>query len=114
MRKNAAHMDARPPLLKRAVGPVCIVFAIFYLGFHAVSGDRGLYALFSETRKLQLLEEQLAEVKSERQALEHKVKLLSNQSLDLDLLDEQVRRIIGMTGKDEIVYFLDEEKNLVR
>jgi cell division protein FtsB len=36
------------------------------------------------------------------------VKLLSSKSLDLDMLDEQVRRILGMTGKDEIVYFEDE------
>lgn len=109
MRKNAAYMEAKPPFIKRAGGPLLIVFAIFYLGFHSVSGDRGLYALFRETRQLQLVEEQLAKVKSERMALEHKVKLLSNQSLDLDMLDEQVRRIIGMTGKDEIVYFLEDK-----
>ncbi len=86
-----------------------VVFAIFYLGFHAVSGDRGLYALFRETRKLDTLTMQLEEVRAERLALEHKVKLLSGQSLDLDMLDEQVRRILGLTGNDEIVYFLDEE-----
>jgi cell division protein FtsB len=88
-----------------------IVFAIFYLGFHAVSGDRGLYALFRETRKLDTLKVQLEEVRSQRLTLEHKVKLLSGQSLDLDMLDEQVRRILGLTGNDEIVYFSDEEKD---
>lgn len=109
MGKSKKHIDARPSFLKRVGGPLLIAFAMFYLGFHAVSGDRGLYALFSETRKLQLIEERLVEVREKHLALEHKVKLLSDQSLDLDLLDEQVRRIIGMTGKDEIVYFLDDE-----
>ncbi len=109
MRKNVTYMDSRPPFVKRVSGPLLIVFAIFYLGFHAVSGDRGLYALFRETRKLDLLQIQLQDVHAKREALEHKVKLLSNSSLDLDLLDEQVRRVIGMTGKDEIVYFLDDK-----
>ena len=110
MRKNAPYSDYRPPFIKRVGGHLIIVFAIFYLGFHAVSGDRGLYALFRETRKLDALNAQLAEVRGQRLALEHKVKLLSGQSLDLDMLDEQVRRILGMTSNDEIVYFLDDEQ----
>jgi len=108
MRKSRAHIEAKPPFIKRVIRPMLIVSAIFYLGFHAVSGDRGLFALFKETRRLEVLQTHLVEVKAKRQLLEHKVKLLSNHSLDLDILDEQVRRILGMTRRDEIVYFLDD------
>ena len=82
-----------------------LVLVMFYLCFHAVSGERGVFALFKETRKLDKIQSELAEVKAQHDALEHKVHLLSDNSLDLDLLDEQARRVLGMAGKDEIVYF---------
>jgi cell division protein FtsB len=91
----------------RAIVPLIYVLILFYLGFHAVSGERGVFALFKETRRLETLNAELAEVKGQRESLDHKVKLLSSQSLDLDLLDEQVRRTLGMTGKNEVIYFLD-------
>jgi cell division protein FtsB len=36
--------------------------------------------------------------------------LLSDSSLDLDLLDEQSRRVLGMAGKGETVIFTDDKK----
>ena len=86
-----------------------LVLVMFYLGFHAVSGERGVFALFKETRKLEKLQTELTEIKTKHEALERKVRLLSDNSLDLDLLDEQARRVMGMAGKDEIVYFADKK-----
>ena len=102
MRKSSTYLEAPRPFAKRAAGPLLIVLVMFYLMFHAVSGERGVFALFTETRRLAVLKAELAEVHAKREALEHKVQLLSRRSLDLDLLDEQVRRILGMTGKDEV------------
>ena len=51
----------------------------------------------------------LTEVKNKHQALERKVHLMSDDSLDLDLLDEQVRRVLGMANKNEIVYFEEND-----
>ena len=84
------------------------VLLLFYLGFHALSGERGLLALFTESRKLETLQAELTEIKAKRAVLEHNIRLMSSSSLDLDMLDEQVRRVLGMTGKDEVVYFLDD------
>ncbi len=97
--------DARRFSIKRASGPLFCVLALFYLGFHAVSGERGLLALFKESHKLETLKTELAEVTLKREALDKKVRLLSNQSLDLDLLDEQARTVLGMAGKNEVVIF---------
>ena len=83
---------------------------LFYLGFHAVSGERGFFALFKETRKLATLKEELQQVRAEREALELKTKRLSSSSLDLDLLDERARVVLGMAGKNEVVYFLSDSK----
>ncbi len=89
-------------------GSLLLVFIMFYLLFHAVSGERGVLALFTETRKLDEVKAELARVKAQHDTLEHKVHLLSDGSLDLDLLDEQVRRVLGMANKNEVVYFDDE------
>jgi cell division protein FtsB len=110
MRKIATWNDSSRPALKRVAGPMFFCFIMFYLGFHAVSGERGVFALFKETRNLEKLQTELADVKAKHEALEHKVHLLSDNSLDLDLLDEQVRRVLGMANKNEIVYFPDGKK----
>lgn len=81
----------------------------FYLVFHAVSGDRGVLALFSESRRLEEVKTELAKVKAKHDYMEHKVQLMSDNSLDLDMLDEQVRRVLGMANKNEVVYFDDEK-----
>lgn len=89
----------------RAVGPLCCVLIMFYLGFHAVSGERGLFALFKETRRLEQLNTELVDIRTKRDGLEKKIKLMSNNSLDLDMLDEQARNVLGLAGKDEVVIF---------
>jgi cell division protein FtsB len=111
MRRAATWNDAQRPenrtFIKRVAGPFLLIFIMFYLGFHAVSGERGVMALFKETRKLEIVNAELTEVRAKREAMERKVHLMSDSSLDLDLLDEQVRRVLGMANKNEIVYFDD-------
>lgn len=96
------------PIQKRAVGSLFCVLLLFYLAFHTVSGERGVFALLRENSKLESLKAQLAEVRSERESLEKKVSKLSSDNLDLDLLDEQARNVLGAAGKDEVVVFLEK------
>lgn len=103
-RKRTVADNSRSPI-KRAIVPLCYVLVIFYLCFHAISGERGALAMFQENRKLENLKLELAAVKAERESLDRKVKRLSDDSLDLDLLDEQAKFVLGMAGKDEVVYF---------
>lgn len=95
------------PLLtsRRAAGPLLCVLILFYLGFHAVSGERGLFALFKENRRLEQLTAELDDSRGKREALEKKIKLMSSSSLDLDMLDERARTVLGLAGKDEVVLF---------
>jgi cell division protein FtsB len=108
IRKQYAKILRRLP--KRVFGPLCCVLVLFYLGFHAISGDRGFVALFKEKKQLEVLKAELEDVKAEREELDLKVKRLSSHSLDLDLLDERARVVLGMAGKNEIVYFVSSEK----
>ena len=93
--------------LKRFVGPLFFSAAVFYLAFHALNGERGIYALLKQSRNLEVSQQELLRLVAERKALENNVMLLGNESLDLDLLDEQARRILGKVNQDEIVVILE-------
>ncbi|MEQ1789888.1 MAG: septum formation initiator family protein [Rickettsiales bacterium] len=109
MSRYAGTTEFRQPLQRRAIGSLFCVLILFYLAFHTVSGERGVFALIRETGKLNTLEAQLAELKSEREIIGKKLKNLNASSIDLDLLDEQAHRVLGHIGEDEVVVFLDED-----
>lgn len=109
MSRYAATSDFRPPMQKRAIGSLFCVLILFYLAFHTVSGERGVFAMLRETNKLETIKAEIAEIKSKRESLEKKVQKLSSNSIDLDLLDEQARNVLGRAGKDEVVIFLDKD-----
>lgn len=74
-----------------------------YFTFAAVQGDYGLF------RRLQI-EDDAARLRADKAALEAEVSDLSNRTrrlsdayLDLDLLDERARAVLGMIRADEIV-----------
>lgn len=87
----------------RLVRSLIFVCAIFYLSYHALHGERGLYALVKENRERASLTEQLKATKAEREQMELRVSHMRDGSLDLDLLDEQMRRMLGVMKPGEIV-----------
>ncbi len=106
MARRKKNSGIRFALPRRVAAPLLGVLVLFYLCFHAISGERGVVALFTENRKLAQLKIELAKVTAERESLDAKVRGLSSNSLDLDLLDEQARLVLGMAGKNEVVHFL--------
>ena len=108
MSRYTTASDLRPTMQKRAISSLFCVLVLFYLAFHTISGERGVIALLRETSKLETMKTELAEIKSKRESLENKTKKLSSNNLDLDLLDEQSRLVLGVAGKNEVVVFLDK------
>lgn len=88
---------------KRLVKPFCVMFALFYIGYHALHGERGLYALVRDQRELVQLQGQLEVARAEREKMELRVEHLRDGSLDRDLLEEQMRRMMGVMRKGEVV-----------
>jgi cell division protein FtsB len=74
-----------------------------YFTFAAVQGDFGIFRRAEIDAEADLLRKQLAEVQAQVMRLENLTKRLSDDYLDLDLLDEQTRRVLGMIRADEIV-----------
>jgi len=87
----------------RLLKPLLLVFAAFYLLFHSLHGERGLYALVKEQRQLTAVNQEFASTKIERERLELRVSHLRDSNLDLDLLDEQMRRMLGVMKPGEVV-----------
>ena len=74
-----------------------------YFIFAAVQGDYGVFrraAVMAEGRDLAT---ELAGLETEVARLENLTRRLSDAYLDLDLLDEQARDILGYVRADEIV-----------
>ncbi len=72
-----------------------------YLAFHTLHGEAGLYALAVQSFKKEKLEQELAEVRAEREFMEQKVTMMRAASLDPDLLDEEARKMLGYAASDE-------------
>ncbi|MCZ4256485.1 septum formation initiator family protein [Sulfitobacter sp. PR48] len=81
-----------------------IAFALsLYFTFAAVQGDYGLFRRAEILAESQELRSQLSTVRMDVARMENLTKRMSDDYLDLDLVDEQVRRVLGMVRPDEIV-----------
>src|SRR5439155_22722448 len=88
---------------KVLIGPVLGLALTGYFAYHLVEGDRGLRAWMRITQELRQAKSNLAEVATERAALDRRVANMRPDHLDPDLLDTQVRRNLECAAPDEIV-----------
>lgn len=82
----------------------------FYFIVNAIKGDRGFFKYLYLKNKVEnaLAErERYAMIKKD---LEHKVAMLSENSLDLDYLEERAKIVLNMAGDGEYV-ILDKDIN---
>ncbi len=74
-----------------------------YFAFAAIQGDYGLFRRIQIDAEADALRSELASLSEHVQRMENKTHRLSDEYLDLDLLDEQARNVLGMLRADEIV-----------
>ncbi|MBO6865766.1 MAG: septum formation initiator family protein [Pseudomonadota bacterium] len=74
-----------------------------YFTFAAVQGDYGLFRRAEIEVDAQKLEQELAALNAEVSSMENLTRRLSDDYLDLDLLDEQARDVLGLIRADEMV-----------
>ena len=86
-----------------------ITFFIFlYLVYFLIYGQRGLLQYFYLSKQNQEYNDTLAQLNSENQYISNRIMKLQPNTVDLDFLDEQVRKKLGLIDKNEIVIILDE------
>lgn len=76
-----------------------------YFIYHAVQGDRGILAWLRVNQQLDMAHQELSATTAEREAMERRVSLLSNSSLDLDMLEERARVMLNFSHPDDVVVF---------
>lgn len=96
------HTQSRP-----AIGGTMFMVLAFtlcsYFAFAAVQGDFGVFRrvqIRAETEELTRERDRLAAELGRMQNLTHR---LSDDYLDVDLLDEQLRNVLGYLRADEVV-----------
>ena len=83
-------------------------FISIYLVYFLINGQRGLLKYFYLTKQNQEYSQTLAKLKIENQYYNDRINRLKPNTVDLDFLDEQVRKKLGFIGKNEIVIILDK------
>ena len=74
-----------------------------YFTFTAVQGNYGLFQRIQIEAEAERLELQLAALREEKDRMEVLTRRLSDEYLDLDLLDERARNVLGYKRPDELV-----------
>ncbi len=86
-----------------------VTFFIFiYLVYFLIYGQRGLLKYLYLTKQNQEYNQKLNKLTLENDDLNDRIKRLQPNTVDLDFLDEQVRKKLGLIDKNEIVIILDE------
>ena len=74
-----------------------------YFTFAAVQGDYGLFRRIEIAAERDALSRDLGQLNTETDRMKNLTRRLSDTYLDLDLLDQQARSVLGMIRVDEIV-----------
>ena len=91
-----------PPIGPVAITMVSLTLAAYFC-FSAIQGDYGVLRRAHYIAEADDLQENLDQLKASIKHLENKTLRLSDHYLDLDLLDQQARILLGYIRADEIV-----------
>lgn len=80
-----------------------VIAVVCYTSLSALQGEHGLFRLFQIEAQENRLTGELALLLEQRTAIANKTQRLSAEQLDIDLLDEQARKVLGLGRADEIL-----------
>jgi cell division protein FtsB len=94
--------QTRPALGAFLYFGTAIVLGVYFT-FAAVQGQFGLFNRVQVQAEIAVLEERRDALKAELTAMENRTRRLSDEYLDLDLLDERARAVLGLVRADDLV-----------
>ncbi len=83
---------------------ICLILCLYFI-IASFNGEFGVSAKYHLLAKEKVLANELNTINKETKIIKNRIKRLSNTSLDLELLDQQARIILGMIGEEEIIVF---------
>ncbi len=83
-----------------------------YFIYHIFSGEYGIFS-YKDVNKDIIREESILDKKRmEIEKRQNKINRLKNNNIDLDLLDEELKRNVGIINKNEIILFMDDLRDI--
>ena len=79
---------------------------MLYISFHMLQGERGLIAFWQINSEVSAAKAIQGSLLKEKSILQNRVKLLSQKSLDPDMLEERVRIMLGYSKPNETIIIL--------
>ena len=100
------NIESRDPVLQTlhtywTTALLCLL--ILYFGIHALTGERGILSTGERDKTLVDRQAELAALTRKRTELETRAKLLTDESISADLLDERARALLGFADPRDYV-----------
>ena len=92
------------------IGPVFGILLFSYFVYHSIQGHHGLLAWRQLELRIAEAEKAFYVLDEKKMKLETRVKMLRPDNLDPDMLEEQSRKLLYFSHKDDIIVILKEEK----
>lgn len=89
---------------KKIINLTFTLLILSYFLYHLIQGNRGILAYYKLTKKIESETQRLEKLIEQRVELEHKITLISANTLDKDFLEELTRRNLSLAKSyEEIV-----------
>ncbi len=93
----------RTPVLTTLASASVVLLLGGYFSFAALQGENGIFRRIQINDEALRLQRELDALNAEIAEMQNITRRLSDSYLDLDLLDEQARKVLGYIRSDEIV-----------
>lgn len=101
-RKFFAKPRADKTIFKiQSVLNIVVLLLICYFVFHSIYGSKGVISYFKLQAQLNNQHQKLSSLRAERLEIENGTKLLRDDSIDQDMLDEKIRTVLGLSQSNE-------------
>ncbi len=90
----------------RLIVPAITIVFLSYFGFHAYHGEYGIYSKYQLEGHIVELGEKLKTTTAQRVALERRVQMLREGTIEKDMLDEFARRELDYSRPNELIVTL--------
>ena len=91
-------------ILEITLSAICLILC-FYFIIASFKGEFGVSSKYKLLAKEKKLTKELKFINKKNKAIKNKIRRLSDTALDLELLDQQARKILGLIGEDELIVF---------
>ena len=82
-------------------------FLFLYLFYFLIRGEKGIFSYYKILKKYSLAKEELIVLDKKNNEIEDKISRLSPNTLDLEYLDEQLRKNTGKISDNELIIKLN-------